>query len=95
MARYPTNEGKREYAIRLGCERGIYLFIGDYAKIMGMSMSGALRRLVLIGARCEAEHGKATMPASYGELQLGSSAMNDALFGKMQKDGSDDEYDWS
>lgn len=69
--KYDVNKGNRDYAIRLGCEAGVYQFIHDYAKEMGMSASAALRRLALIGARCESEHGNQTMPASYGELQLG------------------------
>lgn len=92
MSRYSVNEGKKEYAIRLGCERGIYLFIGDYAREMGMSMSSALRRLVLIGARCEAEHGKAVMPASYGNLELGPEEMNEDLFGKVKSDDENDAW---
>lgn len=65
---YPINQGNREYAVRLGCEKGLYDFIKDYAQDMGMSASSAVRRLVLIGARCEKEHGKARMPASYNNL---------------------------
>ena len=89
MARYRVNEGKREYAIRLGCEKGVYLFVHDYAEEMGMSMSGALRRLLLIGARCEAEHGKQTMPASYYGLSTGPKEVNEP------QPIIDDEYDWS
>lgn len=62
--KYKINEGPREYAIRVGCERGFYLFIHDYAEDMGMSKSAALRRLALIGARCEKEHANLTMPES-------------------------------
>lgn len=78
--RYRINEGRREFAIRLGCEKGVYLFIHDYAKEMGMSMSGALRRLALIGARCEAEHGNRTMPAAYNNLKTGPDRVNDDIF---------------
>jgi hypothetical protein len=69
----------------MGCEQGLYDFVGDYAKSMGMSYSAGLRRLALIGARCEAEHGKATMPASYGEL-----------FRENKDPGvvPEDEFDW-
>jgi hypothetical protein len=66
---YPINRGNRDYAVRLGCERGLYDFLQDYAKDMGMSASAAVRRLVLIGARCEKEHGKARMPATYSNLE--------------------------
>lgn len=66
--KYPVNQGNRDYAIRLGCEKGIYQFITDYANDMGMSMSAAVRRLVLIGAYCEAEHGAKSMPTSWKSL---------------------------
>lgn len=69
MPTYPINQGNRDYAIRLGCERGLYEFVKDYANDMGMSNSSAVRRLVLIGARCEKEHGKARMPSSYNNLE--------------------------
>ena len=68
--KYTVNDGNRDYAIRMGCERGVYHFVSDYADAMGISMSSAVRRLVLIGAHCESEHGRQTMPASYGELKL-------------------------
>ena len=70
--KYSVNQGKRDFAIRMGCEAGVYQFVHDYATEMGMSASGALRRLALIGARCEAEHGNATMPGSYYGLRTGS-----------------------
>lgn len=67
---YPINKGNKDRAIRMGCETGLYQFLHDYAAEMGMSASSATRRLVLIGARCEAEHGGARMPASYHGLKL-------------------------
>lgn len=66
--RYAVNEGNRDKAIRVGVEIGLYRFIKDYAADMGTSMSAAVRRLILIGARCEKEHGLARMPASYDML---------------------------
>jgi hypothetical protein len=63
----------------MGCEKGVYQFIGDYANTMGMSMSAALRRLALIGAHCESNHGRQTMPASYGELELGTIDLTPAV----------------
>jgi hypothetical protein len=63
-----VNEGRRNYQVRLGCERVIFLFIRDYAQDLGITRSAALRRLMLIGARCESEHGKRLMPASYANL---------------------------
>lgn len=69
--KYDVNKGTRDHAIRVGCETGFYQFAHDYAKQMGMSASAAVRRLALIGARCESEHGNQTMPASLGELNLG------------------------
>lgn len=77
--KYAINQGTRAFAVRLGCERGLYLFIHDYAQEMGMSMSAAVRRLVLIGARCESEHGNQTMPASFDGLRTGSKDFDDAL----------------
>ena len=74
--KYNINSGPRDHAIRLGCEAGLYSFIKDYSEEMGYSMSGGLRRLALIGARCEAEHGKARMPASYAGLQTGPKELN-------------------
>lgn len=82
--RYPgVNEGRRDFAVRLGCEKAIYLFINDYASDMGISMSAAVRRLLLIGARCEAEHGGQTMPSTYEALETGGKEFNADL------------YDWS
>lgn len=78
--KYSVNEGRRDFAIRMGCERGVYQFVHDYANEMGMSASGALRRLALIGARCESEHGKQTMPASYDGLATGPRELNDDPF---------------
>lgn len=74
--KYDVNKGRRDFAIRMGCEAGVYQFVHDYAKEMGMSASGALRRLALIGARCEAEHGNQTMPASYSDLQTGPKELS-------------------
>lgn len=56
MAKYRINTGKRTHAIRMGCEEGVYNFITDYAKMMGISRSSAVRRLLLIGAKCETDH---------------------------------------
>lgn len=78
--RYQVNSGKREFAIRLGCEAGLYDFISDYARHLGMSRSAALRRLALIGARCEKEHGTMIMPASYGGLPGVATGLDDDPF---------------
>lgn len=67
---YRINRGIRDQAIRMGCEIGLKEFIHDYALEMGMSDSATLRRLALIGARCEKEHGRARMPSSYQNLEL-------------------------
>ena len=70
MARvYLPNEGKREYPIRVGLEKGVYNFVTDYAADLGMSLSAATRRLILLGARCESEHGHVRMPQSFGKLE--------------------------
>lgn len=66
---YLPNEGKREYAIRVGIEKGIYNFVTDYAADLGMSLSAASRRLILLGARCESEHGHVRMPQSFDKLE--------------------------
>ena len=66
---YLPNEGKREYPIRVGSERGVYDFVTDYAADLGMSLSAATRRLVLLGARCESEHGHVRMPQSFDKLE--------------------------
>lgn len=78
--KYSVNQGRRDFAIRMGCEAGIYQFVHDYAKEMGMSASAATRRLVMIGARCEAEHGNQTMPASYSDLRTGPQEFDDDPF---------------
>lgn len=78
--KYDVNMGPRDQAIRMGCEAGVYQFVHDYAKAMGMSASAATRRLVLIGARCEAEHGKQTMPASFDGLRTGARELDDNPF---------------
>ena len=50
MARtYITNEGKREYPIRVGVEKGVYNFVVDYAADLGMSLSAASREIDPIG----------------------------------------------
>lgn len=70
MARvYLPNEGKREYPIRVGLEKGVYNFVTDYAADLGMSLSAATRRLILLGARCESEHGHVRMPQSFDKLE--------------------------
>lgn len=87
--RYRINEGRKEFAIRVGCEKGVYLFFHDYAKSLGMSASGALRRLALIGARCEAEHGNRTMPAAYDNLKTGPDRINDDIFQNIRTIGDE------
>ena len=82
--KYTINQGRRDYAVRLGVEHGLYLFIHDYAREMGMSMSAAVRRLVLIGARCESEHGNATMPASFDGLRTGTKDFDEEFFGELE-----------
>ena len=64
---YPIN-GNRTKAIRLGLEPGLYEFICDYAEFVGMSRSSAVRRLTILGARCEADHGNARMPGSFDAI---------------------------
>lgn len=66
---YLPNEGKREHPIRVGLERGVYHFVADYAADLGMSLSAAARRLILLGARCESEHGHVRMPQSFDKLE--------------------------
>lgn len=83
---YPINTGKRNNYIRVGCEEGLYQFIHDYAEEMGMSISSSARRLMLIGARCEADHGKAIMPASYRNLRAPSEVEMDLEFEAMLED---------
>jgi len=78
--KYQINEGNLDKAIRMGCEAGLYAFIHDYAKEMGFSMSAATRRLVLIGARCESEHGRQTMPASFDGLRTGPAKIDEDPF---------------
>ncbi len=63
------NQGGRDWAIRLQCEKAIYDFITDYANDMGMSRSSTVRRLVLIGAYCEANHSAKIMPKTYEEIK--------------------------
>lgn len=67
--KYNINEGRRDWAVRVGCEKGLYLFFHDYAEEVGMSMSAAVRRLALIGAHCEKEHDKLNMPKTYDKLE--------------------------
>ena len=66
--KYAVNEGNRDHHVSAGLERGIFRFVVDYARQMGMTKSGAVRRLILIGAFCEAEHGNASLPASYSDI---------------------------
>ena len=49
--KHTINQGNKSYAVRLGCERGLYMFLREYSKEMQISMSSVVRRLVLIGAR--------------------------------------------
>jgi hypothetical protein len=83
---YPINQGKRDRAIRMGVEQGLWDFINDYSVEMGISLSTATRRLVLIGARCEAEHGKARMPASYRNLRSPAEVEADQELAMMLED---------
>ncbi|AVD99711.1 hypothetical protein HWB51_gp101 [Mycobacterium phage Cuke] len=86
---YPINQGPKDEAIRVGCEKGFKDFIEDYKNQMGLtSMSSALRRLALIGAYCEATHGTATMPASYDGLTIpgGRKTKGDT--------GNPNEFNW-
>lgn len=92
--KYRINEGKRDQAIRLGCERGLYEFFTDYARDMGMSRSAALRRLALIGARCETEHGGARMPASYENLTPATFSAENVPTPIDSLNKTDDSFDW-
>lgn len=93
---YPVNQGNRDRAIRLGCEAGVYNFIRDYALDMGVSMSAAVRRLVLIGARCEGEHGKARMPASYRAIRYDPSEIESDLHHPFEDEEEPEKpFDWS
>lgn len=71
MKQYKINEGLRNCKVVIGCERGLYNFIVDYSEDLGLTMSGAMRRLILLGARCEAVHGLHAMPGSYVSLFKG------------------------
>lgn len=62
---YDVNAGLRDNALGAMVERGIYSFVNDYATNMGMTKSAAVRRLILIGAYCEVNHGNQSLPASY------------------------------
>lgn len=95
MANYAVNQGNRDCAIRMGCEQGIYDFVSDYARDMGMSRSGALRRLALIGARCEAEHGQARMPASYNAIRYDPSEIVEETHHPLENDEEPEKFDWS
>ena len=77
---YPIN-GNRSKAIRLGLEPGLYEFICDYAEFVGMSRSSAVRRLTILGARCEADHGNARMPGSFEAISATAvqRSVNEAL----------------
>lgn len=92
--KYRINEGPRDQAIRLGCERGLYDFFSDYARDMGMSRSAALRRLALIGARCEKEHGHSPMPMSYENLTPATFSADDVPTPLDSLLAKDKEFDW-
>lgn len=91
--KHTINQGNRDYAVRVGLEYGVYLFIKEYADEIGLSRSAAVRRLILIGARCEAEHGNATMPAAYNDLQVGSRELNEQLVMRMAKRERDERWE--
>lgn len=92
--KYSVNSGNRDFAIRLGCEEGVYKFITDYAADMGMSRSSALRRLALIGARCEKEHGLARMPASYSQIAYDPSEIVEGSHNPLDAGEEDKPFDW-
>lgn len=94
MPNYGVNQGNRDKAIRLGCEAGVYDFIRDYALDMGISMSSAVRRLVLIGARCEGEHGQARMPASYKAVRYDPSELVEELHHPLENETETEQFDW-
>jgi len=83
---FPINKGPRNKAVRIGIEQGLYDFIEEYSIEMGMSMSAACRRMILIGARCEADHGKATMPATYRNLRSPSEVEADNELERLMED---------
>lgn len=85
--KYSVQVGIRNKAIRLGCEEGLYDFISDYANDIGTSRSAAVRRLVLIGARCEFEHGNARMPASFNDLFFDPEEIAQEVKDTTQKEG--------
>jgi hypothetical protein len=95
MPQYSVNQGNRDYAIRMGCEQGVYKFVSDYARDMGISRSAAVRRLVLIGARCEGEHGQARMPASYASIRYDPSEIHDELHHPFEDEEEPEQFDWS
>lgn len=72
---FDLNAGPKKYAIRVGCERGLYEFVESYASAMGMSLSGAVRRLIILGARCEGEHGNVPMPTGYEKISIEAKEM--------------------
>ncbi|QGJ90122.1 hypothetical protein HWC80_gp090 [Mycobacterium phage Indlulamithi] len=95
--RYAVNQGPRSEAVRVGMEVALKQFVVDYAADMGMSESAAARRMILIGARCEAEHGNARMPASFAQLFYDSETAArevDEAVKQYEQDGKDDEFDW-
>lgn len=59
------NKSNKSEHLRLNVEPELKEFMEDYAANLGVSLSAAIRRLVLIGANCETEHGQTRMPISY------------------------------
>lgn len=58
--------GQRDKYIGFACETGIYDFLHDYSKELGLSVASTVRRLILIGAMCEKDHDeKSVIPFSF------------------------------
>lgn len=65
MGKYSVNQNIKRYFVRSSVEEGLRDFIQDYANDLGTSVSSAMRRLILLGAHCEEQHGHTKMPVSY------------------------------
>jgi hypothetical protein len=67
----PPGRKLRKYKVTaFAMDPELKAFIMDYAAALGISRSAAVRRLTILGARCEAEHAKMVMPQTYNVIDL-------------------------
>lgn len=92
--KYRINNENRSETVVSSVEPDLLHFILDYAQDLGVTRSNAVRRLILIGARCEAEHGGARMPISFKSLGVDDDYFEEDFFGDIGTKKKKKIKDW-